>query len=145
MKLGGFFTAMRAARRGDLGRRDATTRYKPGVVTAAALVGALLAPALASAHIERASYWPDPAPDCSVSPCAGGEVPTARSLASVFAKNPGPGVTRVVCQPDSMKRVRQSIKAAETVGYVLRPTQPRVKITEAEGTALRGLNAKLFN
>jgi hypothetical protein len=42
----------------------------------------LLLPGGALAHIERASYWPNPAPDCSVTPCAGGEVPTARSLAS---------------------------------------------------------------
>ena len=38
----------------------------------AGLIGALLAPALASAHVERASYWPDPAADCTISPCAGG-------------------------------------------------------------------------
>jgi len=31
---------------------------------------------VAAAHIERASYWPDPAPDCSVNPCAGGALPT---------------------------------------------------------------------
>ncbi len=52
------------------------------VAAAAALICALAWPALASAHIERASYWPDPAPDCSVTPCAGGAVPTPRSLAS---------------------------------------------------------------
>src|SRR5437763_881680 len=40
---------------------------------------------MARAHIERASYWPDPAPDCSISPCAGGQVPTARSLESAVA------------------------------------------------------------
>src|SRR5919204_1250756 len=92
-----------------------------------ALLSALLTPALASAHIERASYWPDPAPDCSVTPCAGGQVPTARPLASALSTT-GPGVTRVVCQKDSLKRLRQSISAAESTGYVLRPTQPRVTI-----------------
>ena len=37
----------------------------------------LALPALAFAHPERPSYWPDPAPDRSVSPPAGGKVPTA--------------------------------------------------------------------
>ena len=32
-------------------------------------------PALALAHLERPSYWPDPRPDNSVSPSAGGEAP----------------------------------------------------------------------
>src|SRR5881392_1857041 len=97
---------------------------------AAALLSVLLAPALASAHIERASYWPDPAPDCSVTPCAGGEVPTARSLASAVTTG-GTGVTRVVCQPDSLKRMQQSIGDAKSAGYQLRPTQPRQKISAA--------------
>jgi len=28
-----------------------------------------MSPAIASSHIERPAYWPDPAPDCSVKPC----------------------------------------------------------------------------
>ena len=40
------------------------------------------APALA--HVERTSYWPDPRPDTSVNPPAGGTVPKARSLASAL-------------------------------------------------------------
>ena len=110
---------------------------------AAALLSVLLAPALASAHVERASYWPDPAPDCSVTPCAGGAVPTPRSLSSALSTT-GPGVTRVVCQKDSVKRAKQSIAAAESVGYVVRPTQGRQKISAADGTALLTLNQDLF-
>jgi hypothetical protein len=49
-----------------------------GMVVALGTVGL---PATALAHVERSAYWPDPAPDCSVTPCAGGAVPTARSLA----------------------------------------------------------------
>ena len=49
-----------------------TAGYRLCISFTAALLGALLMPALASAHVERASYWPDPAPDCSVKPCAGG-------------------------------------------------------------------------
>jgi RNase P protein component len=56
-----------------------------------------LVPSVASAHIERASYWPDPAPDASVSPPAGGAVPAARSLFTALDPAP-PGDTRVVCQ-----------------------------------------------
>ena len=44
------------------------------------MIGRLVVVSQASAHIERASYWPDPAPDTSVSPPAGGKVPKARSL-----------------------------------------------------------------
>lgn len=113
-----------------------------GVVFAAALVSAVLLPALASAHVERASYWPDPAPDCSVTPCAGGVVPTARSLASAVSRSRH-GVTRVVCQRDSLTRVRRSVAAAQSVGYVVRPTQGRQKITAAAGRALLKLNRSL--
>jgi hypothetical protein len=135
MVLGGFVAVlMRATRRGHFGL---------GVAAAVATIIALVVPTVASAHIERASYWPDPTPDCSVNPCAGGQVPTARSLASAVATG-GPGVTRVVCQPDSMTRLKASLVAARKTGYVLRPTQPRVKITTAEGLALTKLNNKLF-
>ena len=48
------------------------------LATTVALFAAL--PALA--HLERTAYWPDPAADTSVSPAAGGTVPTARSLES---------------------------------------------------------------
>ena len=59
---------------------------------------AVLLPSMAAqAHVERPSYWPDPKPDCTISPCAGGEVPTARSLASALDDAP-PGKTLVVCQ-----------------------------------------------
>ena len=78
-----------------LGRVSST---RSAATAAVAIVIALLVPALASAHVERASYWPDPAPDCSVSPCAGGAVPTPRTLASALdsAVDEGrlPGATR---------------------------------------------------
>src|SRR5205807_690070 len=92
--------------------------------------------------IERASYWPNPAPDCTVKPCAGGKVPVPKSLQSSLNIRPR-SVTRVVCQPDSIARLKASIKEAETTGYVLRPTQPRVKITRLEGGVLLRVNEKL--
>ena len=48
----------------------------------AASAFALLLAGTAQAHLERPSYWPDPRPDTSISPAAGGRVPVARSLAS---------------------------------------------------------------
>jgi hypothetical protein len=74
-----------------------------------------------------------------VQPCAGGQVPTPRTLASALSDT----TTRVVCQPDSVKRAQQSIGNAVTTGYVLRPTLPRQKISATEGRALLDLNKKL--
>src|SRR5947209_2507193 len=67
--------------------------FRRGVTCAAAAVGCLLLPASAWGHIERASYWPLPAPDCSVSPCAGGSVPTPRSLESAVSTLGAPRCT----------------------------------------------------
>ena len=70
------------------GKRRPTSR-RPTI--AGAMVAASLAlPAIALGHLERPSYWPDPTPDTSVSPPAGGEVPKARSLASAVTGQ-GPG------------------------------------------------------
>src|SRR3954451_10445927 len=81
-------------------------------------------PAIAAAHIERASYWPDPAPDCSIKPCAGGKVPKIRPLASALRKAP-PGDTRVVCKANSMQLLRASIRSARKNGYDIRPYDHR--------------------
>src|SRR5213596_122107 len=111
-----------------------------GSFTAALLI-ALLGPALVSAHIERASYWPDPAPDCSVTPCAGGAVPKARSLASALNRKL-PGSTRVVCQSDSMARLKRSVAAARKAGYDIRPTDHR-SFSARSGRRLLAVNQKL--
>jgi len=108
--------------------------------------GALAVPTVALGHIERASYWPDPAPDDSVSPSAGGEVPTVRSLASAVRKHkkkpPGSGKTRVVCQPDSMKLLKESVRDAKAHGYDIRPTDNR-SFTKKEARRLKRINRKL--
>jgi hypothetical protein len=63
-------------------------------IVAAAVLGALILANAASGHIERASYWPDPGADTSVTPPAGGSVPVARSLASALKrKPPGKSIT----------------------------------------------------
>ncbi|HEX8067734.1 MAG TPA: right-handed parallel beta-helix repeat-containing protein [Thermoleophilaceae bacterium] len=67
-----------------------------GAAAAVALAAAALAPA-AGAHFERNVTFPDPAPDASVSPPAGGAVPAYRSR----------GRTIVVCKRDSLARARR--------------------------------------
>src|SRR5436190_14170010 len=107
-----------------------------------ALVALLCAAAPAIAHVERASYWPDPAPDCSIKPCAGGKVPKIRSLASALNKKL-PGSTRVVCQPDSLKQVKASVANARKNGYDIRPSDHR-SLSKKEGDQLIKVNAALF-
>jgi hypothetical protein len=104
---------------------------------------AVALPALAVAHIERASYWPDPSADNSVTPPAGGAVPAVRSLFTALDTAP-PGDTRVVCQPDSLQRLNSSLAAAQRSGYKLRPSQPAVKLSGRDAQKLRSFNETLF-
>ena len=53
------------------------------------------------------------------------------------------GATRVVCQPDSVKRAQRSIQTAESTGYVIRPTVGPQTISADQGRALMDLNRKL--
>ena len=108
-----------------------------------ALVIGLLAAGAASAHIERASYWPDPAPDRSVSPPAGGKVPDVRSLGSALFRGL-PGQTRVVCQPDSLKRLVGSVIRARARGYDIRPFDHR-RLSWFEAARLLGINVALWH
>jgi hypothetical protein len=106
------------------------------------VVVGLLVPASAVAHVERPSYWPDPAPDCSVQPCTGGTVPDERTLASALDDS-AVGDTRVVCQPDSLKRAKSSIAHARSQGYYVRPTDHRV-LSVQEANDLLAINKQLF-
>ncbi|MFL5894922.1 MAG: right-handed parallel beta-helix repeat-containing protein [Thermoleophilaceae bacterium] len=99
-------------------------------------------PAAASAHVERSAYWPDPAPDCSISPCAGGAVPEARTLSSALDAS-APGDTRVVCRPDSLRRAKDSISRARTQGYNVRPTDHR-RLGARDAQDLLAINRSLF-
>ncbi len=96
----------------------------------------------AGAHVERSSYWPLPGADCSIHPCAGGQVPNARSLASALARTPG-STTRVVCQPGSLKLLSASIRQARRSGYYVRPADHRSLGGRAAGRLL-SLNRRLF-
>jgi hypothetical protein len=102
-----------------------------------------VATATAFGHVERSSYWPDPAPDKSVKPAAGGKVPKARSLASALKAKP-PGKTRVVCQRGSLRKAIRSINSARRKGTVLRPSQGTKKLTAKQARKLKRLN-RAFN
>ncbi len=103
-------------------------------------VAALLALAItvgatttASAHIERASYWPAPAADFSISPAAGGKVPAKRRLYTALQRRP-PGVTRVVCagrvpstrKLNRLKRRLRTLKRRSGSRSRIRRTRQRV-------------------
>jgi len=121
---------------------------------ALAVLVAMLVPAFAGGHTERASYWPNPAPDTAVTPAAGGEVPSVRSLASAVKgkhrihkkkhknKNKQIGKTRIVCQPDSMKLLKQSVRNAISDGYDIRPTDHQ-SFSPKQGKRLIRINKKL--
>ena len=97
-----------------------------------AVLGSLVLPAAALAHLERPSYWPDPAPDTAVTPPAGGKVPALRSLESAVTGK-GPGKVRVVCQGSggwkSLSLLSASIDKARKHGYRLRPSQPKLHLS----------------
>ena len=95
--------------------------------------------ATAYGHVERSSYWPDPAPDTSVKPAAGGKVPKPRTLASAL-KAKARGDTRVVCQRGSLRRAIRSINSARRKGYVLRPSQGRRKLSARNTRRLKRQN-----
>ncbi len=115
-----------------------------GRVAAAAVIVVAVAVVVsqAAAHIERASYWPNPAADRSVTPPAGGKVPKARSLSTALRKG-APGTTRVVCQSSSVPRLKKAISKARTRGYKLRPSERTRHISAAQGRKLLAFNRKL--
>ncbi len=118
-----------------------TSTGKRTIAAAAALITMLAAAATVSAHIERASYWPDPAPDRSVTPPAGGKVPKARSLASALDDSLR-GETRVVCKKDSLARLARSIRRARRNGYKIRPTDRR-RLSAKRARGLMSVNRRL--
>ena len=111
------------------------------LIVLAAMAVAMIFPAGAFAHTERASYFPDPAPDCSIDPCAGGAVPTARPLDTSVTTDRA--VTRVVCQRDSLQVATKSIRKAQRSGYVLRPSIGTQTISASEARTLINVNRRL--
>ncbi len=80
-------------RRGTRFERTRFGRRSIGLAVAASLL--IAAPA--AAHIERASYWPDPAAETVGGVPTGGAVPDYRSLFTALNAAPA-GDTRIVCQ-----------------------------------------------
>ncbi len=117
-----------------------------GFLAGTIAIVALALPAFAAAHLERPSYWPDPSPDTSVKPAAGGEVPKARSLTSAVTGK-GPGEVRVVCLgadgSQSIAVLRKALRKAQTKGVTLRPSQPSKVWSERKARKNLNLNLAL--
>ena len=118
-----------------------TKHGKRTIAVVAALIAMLATAATVSGHVERASYWPDPAPERSVTPPAGGKVPKVRSLASALNESLR-GETRVVCKKNSLRRLARSIRRARRHGYKLRPTDTR-RLTAKRARGLMSVNRRL--
>jgi hypothetical protein len=97
--------------------------------------------ATASAHVERPAYWPDPAPDTSITPATGGQVPKSRPLITAL-KRSAPGETHVVCQRGSLNRLKRSVRAARKNGYLVRPSDRR-QLSAAAARRLLRVNERL--
>ena len=126
--------------------RFAALSTRAAWLTAAIAALMLALPAFALAHLERPSYWPDPTPDTTISPPAGGKVPKIRSLASA-PSGAGPGKVLVVCQGNkgkkSLSKLRASLRDARKHGYRLRPSQPKIKVSKRQAATLLKINKAL--
>ena len=110
------------------------------LATMTALVA--IATGVAFAHVERSSYWPDPAPDTSVTPAAGGKVPKARGLASALRRR-ARGDTYVVCKSNSLRRAIRSVRSARRKGWKVRPTARTRKLSRRAARRLVRINREL--
>ena len=126
-------------------------QFRRRLIVMGVVLGTLLVPAVAFAHLERPSYWPDPNPDRSVYPAAGGKVPELRSLSSAaFGKShhrKSSVDVRVVCQGrggwKSIDALRESIYKARQHGYRLRPSQPKLYLSRRAAHELLKQNLAL--
>ena len=130
----------------DAGKGNSGRTPRSGIVAktlgAAALTASLALPAAALAHVERPSYWPDPAADTGVTPAAGGEVPVPRSLDTALT---GPDDTNVVCKKNSLDLVKEAVKKARDNGYKILPTDDKKKLSKSKAGDHKRLNADLFD
>ena len=117
-------------------------KNRRGIAIAAVAFIAVLVPTVAFAHVERASYWPNPAGENVGGVQAGGQVPTVRKLFSALKKKP-PGKTRVVCQKNSLKRLKKSLQKAQKKGYQVRPSVKKTKLKKKKAKKLFNFNKKL--
>jgi hypothetical protein len=106
----------------------------------------VLVPTIASAHVERASYWPDPGAENAGGQPAGGQVPAVRALSTALNRR-APGDTRVVCQGKVPKSPKKKIKKARQTlsGQALKARVKKLKRGYRrkvnKNTSFRALNA----
>ena len=117
---------------------------RPFYAVAALSIAMAVLTTSAYGHVERSSYWPDPAPDTGVKPAAGGKVPKARTLASALKKK-ARGDTRVVCRRGSLRRALRSINSARRNGYTLRPSQGSKKLSARNARRLKRQNRAFYS
>jgi hypothetical protein len=120
--------------------RERRTHRAGGWIVGAVAAGVLAVPGLALAHVERSTFWPNPKPDRSVKPAAGGEVPEYRKLGSALKRKP-PGDTRIVCQDDSLKLAKQAIRKGRK-GFKVRPSEDKRKLGKKRARELKKLNRR---
>jgi hypothetical protein len=116
-------------------------RWIVGLVATAAL---LIAAPFAGGHIERASYWPNPAPERVGGVKTGGKVPQVRKLFTALDRKP-PGRTRVVCQGrSSFRMLEKAVGKARKRGVLVRPSKKRNKISKESAKRLIAFNRRLL-
>jgi hypothetical protein len=124
--------------------KERTPLARVVVISLASAIAAMAAATVASAHVERASYWPAPAAEIADGAPTGGAVPKARKLFSALDKKK-PGQTRVVCQgQSSIKRLKKSIKNALKKGWRLQPSEGRIKLKEGKAEKNLDFNRRLL-
>jgi hypothetical protein len=115
-------------------------------ITTGVVLGALALPGLALAHLERPSYWPDPGPDRSIKPAAGGKVPKPRPLATAVT-GAGAGDVLVVCRgadgTASIAALKKSLRNAKKHGWRLRPSQEMRTLKAKRAAKLVRINKEL--
>jgi hypothetical protein len=115
-----------------------------GLVAILVGAGLLISAPVALAHIERASYWPNPGSEKAGKAKAGGKVPKTRSLFTALDTKPL-GKTRVVCQgKSSLKKARKSIGNALKRGFKLRLSDKRKRIGPKKAERYEELNRALL-
>src|SRR6266545_2768514 len=126
-----------------MGARRARHRRGTVVIAIAIAAIAVLLPAFALAHIERASYWPNPGPDTSVKPAAGGSVPAVRKdMPSKKVRKHGS--IKSLSKNPSIKALNKDLKTARKQGYKLRASQPAIKLSKKKAKKLRSFNIRLL-
>jgi hypothetical protein len=122
-------------------RQQGSGRSRLSLWVLGAVAFAIVAlPTAAVAHVERSTYWPNPAPDRSVKPAAGGKVPAYRPLASALKPKP-PGDTRIVCQDDSLKLAKAAIRDGRN-GFKVRPNEDKRRLNKRKARKLKQLNKR---